>query len=44
MPNRNQLYLETQRIRQVCAFLSAGGGTLKEMHEAVNAGLEERGL
>jgi len=44
MPNRNQLYLETQRIRQVCAFLSAGGGTLKEMHEAVNAGLEDRGL
>lgn len=44
MLNRNQQYLQTQRIRQICAFLSAGGGSLEEMHGFVNDGLEEKGL
>jgi len=44
MLNRNQQYLQTQRIRQICAFLSAGGGSLEEMHGFVNEGLEEKGL
>lgn len=40
----NQHYAQTQRIRQICAFLTAGGGTLQEMLEKVNVGLENRGL
>lgn len=36
--------MDTQRIRLICAFLSDGGGNLEDMHERVNAGLEERGL
>jgi len=44
MPIKNQKHIDTQRIRQVCAFLSSGGGTLQEMHAQVNEGLEERGL
>lgn len=40
----SQKQIDTQRIRQICAFLSAGGGCLQEMHDRVNAGLEDRGL
>lgn len=40
----NQKNIHTQRIRQICAFLTAGGGTLEQMHDRVNEGLEDRGL
>jgi hypothetical protein len=38
-----QRNVHTQRIRQICAFLSAGGGTLEEMHDWVNSRLEDIG-
>ncbi|MFM7671986.1 MAG: WYL domain-containing protein [Bacteroidota bacterium] len=44
MPLMNTKHIHTQRIRQICAFLSAGGGTLQQMHDRVNEGLEARGL
>jgi hypothetical protein len=40
----NRKNIHTQRIRQICAFLSSGGGTLEQMHDRVNEGLEDRGL
>lgn len=40
----NTKSIHTQRIRLICAFLTAGGGTLQEMHERVNEGLRQRGL
>jgi len=44
MVMKNQHTIHTQRICQICVFLSAGGGTLQEMHIRVNEGLEGCGL
>jgi len=33
--------IKTKRIRFICQFLTAGGGTLKEMHKWVNQKLVE---
>jgi hypothetical protein len=44
MVMKNQHNTHTQRIRQICAFLTAGGGTLQEMHTHVNEGLQDCGL
>jgi len=35
---------KTERIRCICDFLDRGGGTLTEMHNAVNKELNEKGL
>jgi len=44
MVMKNQHTIHTQRIRQICVFLSSGGGTLQEMHTRVNEGLEDCGM